>query len=1094
MSTTTKAAAAVTSTPGVGAHSSHDHIKKIQELTGGEVFVSQGKITKLRNFKTYAQALNIRGYRFEYFVNALFSPDLVDKAKRRDDPYAPVENQKREKKSALNPGQRHDLTLDFEKVKPDDKDKTKWIKDDSVTADEKAELMAVLEKLPYLAWAGVTPHGVHAGVYFDSLVSVADVNLLADWIWDEVQRNGYTGSIKMDEWATKNCNRPSRFLKSFGFWRPQANLGSAEIQSIKAGAVVKAPAAKGNLAGAYSKGSLADLAAGKAALFWRTYNIPADEIAALVGQPLSWVQSLFNKEPQKNFNAFNKDLGREIGPRSDFGRFLADWKFRSKKTLLYVNAALSWQWCWANKLSVAQAKTHVFSDPAFKEVLQEIEIAYNEAVTLNGRPQHAYQTSREWVERDIERCHKKYAGVTNAVLGAVDAAVRNVCNQTGNPVVTISQILPQISYQDSITQRALAVLGLTPSIHGPKSYWNVPMYYFFVSTDPNEILPDPSDNTFNIEFLAKIAEHSPALAEDLADAFSDEDLPSAPVAPVAPVKIKRQKKPALPRGKKLKPMDAVLETTQVSRQIPGQRVYVDEKELRRRLDADDSFRGLASRADLAYKRSIRDKNPFTLPPRDLAVELVRAWMTSDGHVYFSGDHLYSLLRVLYLNDWGTMLHWFLYERLVLDVSSLVPEQNVWFGWGDYVRGELRFGWRVLEQGQTGSVEVITGAPGTGKTKTLADELIAARKLNCRVGSATHLSAHQLRQRVKGKPEVTTIHEAYNIRPNVQKKRLVTVKADFFAGDEIGQIDADVAGLMAACWAPGKRVLMTVGPGQNQPVGPGLVGEDLVNWLRRNPNVTGVKLTPLLKNYRTDGLLGKGIVDFFDHVHLGKLPQSLGPGMEVHFLSDERRVIQKAADTAAPLNDFMAFAPTHKYAFRVNTAINRVKRTAAGFPNTTVMDFLKGEEMVVVEPGIKARSHGLSRGRVVTVYQNTTVSGNPTDEILVSFDTPLGKRVGNLTLDEVDWKYCRTGHSTQGMECDTGIVVLLPSQVTTRRWLYTAVSRCKQRCVLVCQKKDLIDCLDNDAERRTLLPVILDKAKAHWDALNGMPKGSRRSRK
>jgi ATP-dependent exoDNAse (exonuclease V) alpha subunit len=195
-----------------------------------------------------------------------------------------------------------------------------------------------------------------------------------------------------------------------------------------------------------------------------------------------------------------------------------------------------------------------------------------------------------------------------------------------------------------------------------------------------------------------------------------------------------------------------------------------------------------------------------------------------------------------------------------------------------------------------------------------------------------------------------------------------------------------------------------------------------------------------------------------------------------------------------LNDFMAFAPTHTYAFRVNSAINQVKRTAAGFPNTTVMDFLKGEEMVVVEPGIKARSHGLSRGRVVTVYQNTTVSGNPTDDILVSFDTPQGKRVGNLTLDEVDWKYCRTGHSTQGMECDTGIVVLLPSQVTTRRWLYTAVSRCKQRCVLVCQKKDLIDCLKNDAERRTLLPAILDKAKAHWNALNGMPKGSLRSRK
>src|ERR1035437_9878692 len=146
---TTMSAVAPLSPTGTALAGSHLHVQKIQSLTQGDVFVSQGKITKLRNFKTYAQALKIRGYRFEYFVNALFSPDLVEKAKRRDDPDAPVENQKREKKSAINPGQRHDLTLDFEKVKPDEKDKTKWIKDDSVTADEKAELMAVLEKLPY---------------------------------------------------------------------------------------------------------------------------------------------------------------------------------------------------------------------------------------------------------------------------------------------------------------------------------------------------------------------------------------------------------------------------------------------------------------------------------------------------------------------------------------------------------------------------------------------------------------------------------------------------------------------------------------------------------------------------------------------------------------------------------------------------------------------------------------------------------------------------------------------------------------------------------------------------------------------------------
>ncbi|MEI6196225.1 MAG: ATP-binding domain-containing protein, partial [Verrucomicrobiota bacterium] len=197
------------------------------------------------------------------------------------------------------------------------------------------------------------------------------------------------------------------------------------------------------------------------------------------------------------------------------------------------------------------------------------------------------------------------------------------------------------------------------------------------------------------------------------------------------------------------------------------------------------------------------------------------------------------------------------------------------------------------------------------------------------------------------------------------------------------------------------------------------------------------------------------------------------------------VVQEAAKLAAqlpPKSDFMVFCPRHKDVFRVNSAILQMTRTAAGIRNSTIFDFKKGETMLVVEAGKQAAALKIRNGSIVTVFQDTSTSGQSTDDIQVTYTAPDGsKNVGWLTLGEVDWPWCHTGHSSQGVECDTGIVVLTKSQVTTRRWLYTAVSRCRHKCYLVCVPETLDECLDpdNNPERRTLLPVFLDKAKQHF---------------
>ena len=1059
---TTMSAVASLSPTGTALAGSHLHVQKIQSLTQGDVFVSQSKITKLRNFKTYAQALKIRGYRFEYYVNALFSPELVEIAKRRDDPNAPLGNQKREARFSITPGKRHDLTMDFEIQVLNAKGR--WVKGRGATPGEKVELLAVLEKLPCIAWAGQTPGGCHAGIYFADWVEWADAELVADWVCGEVRRNGYAGPMTMDEGASKNCNRPSRFLPAFQFWRPNKKLGNAELKTIKYAASVmpKVKPSKGGKVPA--GGSMYGLSERVEALFLRTYNVPDDEIAKRVGKPVSWVVDLFNELPQLKFNVFCRDLAREIGPRSNFGNHLAATWFRQKRTLLYINAALSWEWLWSQNISLPDAKIRVFTDPVFKPVLNEIETAFDESKIMNGSPHRDYATWQEWVERDLERCHAKFAGVSKKILLAVEAAVL----AHGQPTIKIKDVLKAIPYKKTSAQTALNTLGMTASNNGRSSYWNVPMALIY-STLPPDIL----------DALDWEDDGSTGSTAVVSAPPSSGSVSSVPVKAPAPPKPRKARKP---RKKKLKPMDALLEIGQMDSLQPTARPAIDEKEMRKRLNADRRFSQLLNRVDAEYANAQKFTRPDDeAPARDLLLELVRAHLSADGHVYHESSHLYELLQVACgVKDFVLVLHWLLVTRHVLSVNAWVPDKGDWVGWADYVRGELRFAWQVIGQGAGGgSVEVISGAPGTGKTQTLADELLAARKakLVSRVGSATHISAHQLRERMKKRVAVDTIHGAYNITPRKQKKRFVALDADVFAGDEMGQLDCDVAGQMAMAWAPGKRVLLTVGPGQNLPVGPGVVGENLVDWLTANPKVPGVKGTPLKKNYRTSNLLAGGIVEFFEHVHLGKLPATPGLGMEVLYLDNEFQVIQQAAQLAANMKDFMVFCPRHTDVFRVNNGISLLKRASAGILNTTIFDFHKGEEMVVVDAGPLASSHGIKNWSVVKVYQDTKTSGNPTDKIQVIFTASDGSKVvGWVTLGEVDWPWCRTGHASQGVECNTGIVVLTKSQVTNRRWLYTAVSRCRHKCILLCVRETLDVCLGNNPERHTLLPVFLDKAK------------------
>nr|WP_321349268.1 hypothetical protein [uncultured Methanoregula sp.] len=178
--------------------STHDHIRHVQDRSeGGLVLLSDGKQAPLRKMRFY------QGQRADYFINAVWPPDILQRERRKAE-------------YSLRPGWRLDVTLDFEKKRKVQQGKKEVeVKDLACSQEEKQALVEVLARTAYVAWAGFTPHGVHAGIYFSDWLPVGLTHGVLRRLRSDLAALGYAGPVKLDWPASVNKNRPSRFLDRF---------------------------------------------------------------------------------------------------------------------------------------------------------------------------------------------------------------------------------------------------------------------------------------------------------------------------------------------------------------------------------------------------------------------------------------------------------------------------------------------------------------------------------------------------------------------------------------------------------------------------------------------------------------------------------------------------------------------------------------------------------------------------------------------------------------------------------------------------------------------------------------------------------------
>jgi hypothetical protein len=867
------------------------------------------------------------------------------------------------------------------------------------------------------------------------------------WFDQQLKQVGrYKGPLVIDWSPSVNCNRPSRFLDKFSFFKEVAPLDTAPIVEKE----FKLPDLFASVTPGYG-----DVRERRMALRCRANMLTAEETAFEVGKSEPWVKEVWRTAgKQKAFNPFNQDVGRVIEPKTKKGRTRLERLLRKE---LYLNAGWAWEVCWGQGMDLPTAINHVFTSPEFEELLCLLEQAHTESIQLNqGHPK--YKTFRSWVEADIARCHRQFGDGDNFVTRKTADKIKDViirhCAKTGKTKVHITEIGKLSGRNSKTVKKAFDKFGLTRQGKTKGMVFNVPATWLTARQPAAKTPKPPKGSATNAQTP------SPSPSTTLCTGVINSSNPMVSITKLTFEAFWKSLLPGIERG--------------VMNPYPLEMDYdlgMIERALRPHFKNHDDWRQLTKRKENEPEHHLKD---------DL-LDIVRRCLSWNGETFHETTMLLQVLEAIIGKQAGEYHGWLLREGYVIPVSHWAGPDRYRVAWKYNLLGEARFAWRFVEHcRRNGRIELFYGEPGTGKTEKLAERLNASGNKGGG-GSAQNASAELLEKRIavlNGSQRIKTIYGGYDFEPHDLRENVDFIKRKLFFVDEFGQVSCDAAGLMAMRWKPGSTVLLALGVGQNMPVGPGRVGEDLLEWAGKNATeLPGYVSQPLTKNYRLDNPQVEGIVRGFQAVGRGEIPAE-GPGLKIVTCQDREEITEKVISLGKKLKA-LCVLPTRYSASEVSEGITASENYIAE-QDFSDLNYKQGEILIVDNPCAKAQKHGWHNGTELEAVQYTQRRYDADATILVF--GPGNASAVELNQREVSRKHARTGHAIQGMERPIVVVGILPSRPADRRWLYTAISRSQEECYIVCTEAGLKECVKKDPKRSTLLPTLLDRALAAFKAV------------
>tara|TARA_R110002094_G_scaffold195774_2_gene168733 strand:- start:2644 stop:4779 length:2136 start_codon:yes stop_codon:yes gene_type:complete len=364
--------------------------------------------------------------------------------------------------------------------------------------------------------------------------------------------------------------------------------------------------------------------------------------------------------------------------------------------------------------------------------------------------------------------------------------------------------------------------------------------------------------------------------------------------------------------------------------------------------------------------------------------------------------------------------------------------------------------RAVKMILTNSVNVVSGGAGTGKTSVLycANDLIKQSGNDVLQVALSGKASQRLIQQ--------TDDDAFTIagllsRIEYDDEFLDNYQTPVVHIDEASMVDLQSMYRILTVFENRPLRLVFIGDwAQLAPVGIGLIYHKLV----KSEAVPKVELTI---NFRSN----TGIVDAAENIKNGIIPEANDSVQIIEYESSEQ--LQELLQRQYYVNTYND-NEAHIIAARLSTVSKS---------NTTLHHLLsKGRKIIRVAPQFRVGDKVIYKNNdkdLGLVNGSTgTVTGQIHDVMIVDFSIEGQKELSEEQIQNdskgiymLQHAYAMTCHSSQGSEFNVAIVVVEDFALVERSWLYTAVTRAKEKVVLLAQKGAIQNVLDRGFRFETI---------------------------
>lgn len=395
----------------------------------------------------------------------------------------------------------------------------------------------------------------------------------------------------------------------------------------------------------------------------------------------------------------------------------------------------------------------------------------------------------------------------------------------------------------------------------------------------------------------------------------------------------------------------------------------------------------------------------------------------------------------------------------------------------------------FEAGQAAAIEMvlghkvcaITGGPGSGKTTILNGllRILAVKNIKVALAAPTGRAARRMTESTGQQAE--TLHRLLEYNPQAggfQRKGSFPLEADVVIVDEGSMMDIGLTrALLEAIPVDGKLVI--VGDADQLPsVGPGNVLSDVIES-------GAVPVARLTKPYRQAA--NSPIIRNAHMINAGVAPELEAGLAGFEFIATENKEATAAAlvemvcqqlpaEGVDPLRDLMCLVPMNKGVVGIEQ-MNEILQQRLNPHPTDQLDrggrtYRVGDRVIQMKNNRDLSVFNGDVGMIEGIEREAKI-------VRVQFDTGL-VRYPFGDLYSLGLAYCLTVHRAQGSEypCIVAAVDMSNSIMLTRKLLYTAVTRAKQRVVLVGQKRAVHIAVSEarSFRRHTLLTPRIKRAR------------------